>query len=153
MSDSPFGFDKPHDSPGFLLWQTSTIWQRQIKQALAEYDLTHAQFVIMALILWLNRNQQEPTQVDITELSKLDKMTTSKSLTDLHNRGYVARNERAEDTRAKHLSLTDKGRKLLNTIVPVVEDIDARFFNALSEDDAARMNNYLLQVVTHHTGI
>ena len=30
MSKAPFGFDKPEDSPGFVLWQTTTTWQRLI---------------------------------------------------------------------------------------------------------------------------
>ena len=38
MTNSPFGFDAPEDSPGFLLWQTTISWQRMIKQALELYD-------------------------------------------------------------------------------------------------------------------
>ncbi|MFO1259445.1 MAG: hypothetical protein U1E78_13685 [Gammaproteobacteria bacterium] len=34
MSNLPFGFDTPQDSPGFLLWQTTMVWQRQIKKSL-----------------------------------------------------------------------------------------------------------------------
>lgn len=50
MSNLPFGFDKPEDSPGFLLWQTTMIWQRQIKKALEQYNVSHAQFVIIATL-------------------------------------------------------------------------------------------------------
>jgi MarR family transcriptional regulator, organic hydroperoxide resistance regulator len=50
MSNLPFGFDRPEDSHGFLLWQTTMIWQRQIKQALEPYNISHAQFVIMATV-------------------------------------------------------------------------------------------------------
>lgn len=41
MSELPFGFDKPADSPGFLLWQTTITWQRLIKDALEPYDISH----------------------------------------------------------------------------------------------------------------
>lgn len=57
MSDLPFGFDKPEDSPGFLLWQTTMIWQRQIKRSLEPYDISHAQFVIMATLMWFEAHR------------------------------------------------------------------------------------------------
>jgi hypothetical protein len=31
---SAFGFEVPEASPGFLLWQTTTAWQRLIKKML-----------------------------------------------------------------------------------------------------------------------
>lgn len=52
MSKLPFGFEVPEDSPGFLLWQTTMIWQRQIKKALEQYNVSHAQFVMMATLIW-----------------------------------------------------------------------------------------------------
>lgn len=77
MSDLPFGFDQPQDSPGFLLWQTSVIWQRLIKKTLETYDISHAQFVIMALLLWFEAHHYNITQTLIVNWSKLDKMTVS----------------------------------------------------------------------------
>jgi len=40
------------DSPGLLLWQTTIFWQRMIKKALEPYGISHAQFVIMVILLW-----------------------------------------------------------------------------------------------------
>ena len=80
MSKTPFGFKTPEDSPGFLLWQTNTTWQRLIKKPLEQHNISHAQFVIMALLLWFEGQNTEVAQVDIVRMSKLDKMTVSKSL-------------------------------------------------------------------------
>ena len=57
------GFDKPEDSPGFLLWQTSITWQRLIKKALDSYDISHAQFVILAITLWFEKRSEEVRKV------------------------------------------------------------------------------------------
>ena len=57
-----FGFDKPEDSPGFLLWQTTITWQRLIKKALDAHDISHAQFVILAITLWFDNKKQEISQ-------------------------------------------------------------------------------------------
>lgn len=93
MSKLPFGFDKPEDSPGFLLWQTTMTWQRQIKKVLEDYRISHAQFVIMATLLWFESHHYDTTQSLISQKTKLDKMTVSISLKKLVSRGYIVRKE------------------------------------------------------------
>ncbi|HEY0518719.1 MAG TPA: hypothetical protein VGC84_04425, partial [Ilumatobacteraceae bacterium] len=46
-------FASPDLSPGFVLWQVATVWQREIRDALADLELTHAQFVLLASVGWL----------------------------------------------------------------------------------------------------
>ncbi len=131
MNKMPFGFEKPQASQGFLLWQTTIVWQRLIKKALEEYDIAHAQFVIMALLLWFEEHGYDTTQVLIANWSKLDKMTVSKSLKKLVTQGLVDRIEHETDTRAKNVTLTAKGKKLVNKLVPIVEAIDTEFFGVV----------------------
>ena len=131
MRNPPFGFDAPKDSPGFLLWQTTISWQRMIKKALEPYDISHAQFVIMAILLWLHGQKREVTQIDIVTMSKLDKMTVSKSLKKLVGMDLVARHENQEDTRAKSVQLTKSGVALAAKLVPIVEGVDEDFFAKL----------------------
>lgn len=135
MLDSPFGFERPEDSPGFLLWQTTVTWQRLIKKVLDAQDVSHAQFVIMALLLWFEEKEYEPHQNLIAEKSKLDKMTVSKSLKKLSTQGFVIRVEHERDTRAKSISLTQKGKSLIKKLVPLVEKIDDNFFNTIAQKD------------------
>jgi len=135
MKNLPFGFDRPQDSPGFLLWQTTMIWQRLIKKVLEPYDISHAGFVIMATLLWFQAHHYDTTQTLIADWSKLDKMTVSKSLKKLMALGLVNRAEHETDTRAKSVSLTDKGKDLVHTLVPLVEDIDKRFFAKITDQE------------------
>lgn len=135
MSNLPFGFDRPEDSPGFLLWQTTMIWQRQIKKALEAYDISHAQFVIMATLMWFEAHHYDTTQILIVNWSKLDKMTVSKSLKKLVALGYVNRSEHETDTRAKSVSLTKKGKDMVSTLVPIVEGIDYNFLGKVSNKE------------------
>ena len=127
----PFGFEKPEHSPGFLLWQTTMIWQRLIKKALEPHDISHAQFVIMATVLWFKAHKYDTTQSHIVTWTKLDPMTVSKSLKKLVSQGLVHRAEHEIDTRAKSVSLTDKGKALVNRLVPIIEQIDAEFFGTV----------------------
>jgi DNA-binding MarR family transcriptional regulator len=132
---SPFGFEKPEDSPGFLLWQTTITWQRLIKTALEPFDIAHAQFVIMAILMWFEEHDYDAVQVSIVNWSKLDKMTVSKSLKKLVEQGLVNRAEHNVDTRAKRVALTDNGRVLIGKLIPIVESIDAQFFGKVPKKD------------------
>lgn len=132
MTNLPFGFDTPEDSPGFLLWQTTMIWQRQIKKTLEQYNVSHAQFVIMATLMWSSAHGYDTTQILIVHQTKLDKMTVSKSLKKLVQMGFVNRIEHEIDTRAKSVSLTEKGKEMVRTLVPIVEGIDSKFFSKAS---------------------
>ena len=55
----------------------------------------------MAILLWFNGKQTDITQTDIINMSKLDKMTVSKSLKKLSAKELITRKENALDTRVK----------------------------------------------------
>lgn len=146
MSKLPFGFDKPEDSPGFLLWQTTMVWQRQIKRALEPYDVSHAQFVIMATLMWFETHHYDTTQILIVNWSKLDKMTVSTSLRKLVALRYVNRIEHETDTRAKSVTLTKKGREMVRVLVPIVEGIDSVFFGQVSDKEQKNLVHILAKL-------
>jgi DNA-binding MarR family transcriptional regulator len=148
MTNSAFGFDKPEDSPGFLLWQTTITWQRLIKKALDAQHISHPQFVILAVTLWFENKGEEVPQSLIIRQSKLDKMTVSQSLKKLVIDGYVKRIEHEEDTRAKSVILTNKGMALITKLIPIVEKIDADFFGTIKKNDQQLLINMLNNLVS-----
>ena len=99
--DHTFSVANAEDSTGFLLWQVTNLWQREIKKALVPFDLTHSQFVLMASIYWLTLQKQAVTQIVLSAHTKIDPMTTSTVLRTLQTKGLVSRAEHATDTRAK----------------------------------------------------
>jgi MarR family transcriptional regulator, organic hydroperoxide resistance regulator len=147
---SAFSVEKPEDSLGFLLWKTTTSWQRLIKAALAEYEVSHAQFVIMATMRWFSETKQEPTQISIAHHSGLDKMTISKSLKKLAAMGIVSRAEDTRDTRAKIVVLTVKGNKLIEKLVAIVDDIDKKFFGVLNKSEQNNLGHIFNCLVEKH---
>lgn len=148
MADRIFGFEKPEHSPGFLLWQTMITWQRRIKKALEPYDISHAQFVILANALWFEGLKQIPTQVLIARNTKLDKMTVSKSLKKLVSLGLIKRVELKADTRAKSVHLTIKGKIMASKLVPIVETIDEEFFGVMSKTNQQTLIKILDDLVS-----
>jgi DNA-binding MarR family transcriptional regulator len=146
MSKSSFGFKRPEDSPGFLLWQVTMIWQRAIKSALEPYNITHPQFVIMALLLWFSEQKIEPIQSMIIEKSKLDKMTVSGSIKKLVQLELLQRKESKDDTRAKTVKLATKGKVLMRKLVSIIEGVDDEFFAILDASDRQKLTHLLAHV-------
>ncbi len=143
---SAFSVDKPEASLGYLLWRNTTFWQRNIKAALMPYDISHAQFVIMAAIRWYFETKQVPTQISIAQLSGLDKMTVSKSLKKLASLGLVARSEDVHDTRAKTVVLSAQGNKLIKRLIAIVDSIDEQFFGVLNDKDKEMLNQLFCEL-------
>ena len=124
-----FGFKKAEDSPGFLLWQLTNQWQQQQRKALQPLGITHPQFVALAGILWLsNQNEQGPSQNQVAEFTHIDKMMMSDLVKTLIGKKLIERYKQAIDKRAYELTLTPHGHKLTLEAIPLVEAVDAKFF-------------------------
>ncbi|HLZ15919.1 MAG TPA: MarR family transcriptional regulator [Cyclobacteriaceae bacterium] len=145
-TDNTFSVESPDDSSGFLLWQVTNLWQREIRKALEKYNLTHSQFVLLASIHWLILHKQEVTQVVLSSHTKIDPMTTSTVLRTLQTKKLLQRREHATDTRAKTVELTDEGKKMTKLAVKTVEKFDSAFFKPLG-DSTGEFNKKLLQLL------
>lgn len=140
-TDNTFSVEKPEESSGFLLWQVTNLWQREIKKALEQYGITHSQFVLMASIHWLTLHQQEVTQIVLSAHTKIDPMTTSTVLRTLQQKKFIQRQEHATDTRAKLVQLTEEGKIIIKKAVVTVETFDKEFF---SISNTSELNKNLL---------
>lgn len=146
MADKIFSVKKAEDSSGFLLWQVTTLWQRSLKKALDKHNLTHAQFVLLASLMWLSRQQEMVMQIDLSNHSKIDPMTTSTVLRTLQEKGFLGRQEHVTDTRAKVVVLTDSGIKVVKQAIKTVEDFDREFFSSLNTK-RGDFNKHLLKII------
>jgi DNA-binding MarR family transcriptional regulator len=126
-------FEGPGESPGFLLWQATRRWQRELTAALKPLELTHVQFVLLASVWWLG----EPTQRELADQAATDPMMTSQVVRALEKRGLVGRRPDPNDGRAWRLVATSSGAELAQRAIRVVEDADAAFFEPV--DAAALM--------------
>lgn len=134
MTNTDFSFEKADESTGFLLWQVTNLWQREIKKALKKYQLTHSQFVLLASIHWLTLDKQEVTQILLSNYTKIDPMTTSTVLRTLQTKGLIIRQEHETDTRAKTVVLTETGIKNTKQAIKKVEQFDRQFFSSLATE-------------------
>ncbi len=143
-TDNTFSIEKTEESSGFLLWQVTNLWQREIKKALEEFGLTHSQYVLLARIHWLTLHNKEVTQVVLSNHTKIDPMTTSTVLRTLQQKGFLQRKEHLTDTRAKTVELTEEGVKIVKMAVVVVEKFDKEFFSLLGNKTTELNNNLII---------
>jgi DNA-binding MarR family transcriptional regulator len=118
-------------SLGFLLWHATLRWQRSIAAALRPLDLTHVQFVLLAVLWWyVTVRKEQPSQRQLAEQAGTDPMMTSQVLRALERKGLLTREPDPNDSRARRLRLTPKGRNLARKAIDVVEAVDDEFFAA-----------------------
>ena len=129
-------FAHPSASPGFLLWQVATLWQRHLRTVLDVVGLTHAQFVLLASAGWLDGHLEGApvTQAQIAEHARTDAVMTSEVLRTLERKGFVERLPHPDDARARRVLLTEAGRALVKRAITLVEAADADFFAAPSAE-------------------
>ncbi|WP_136707507.1 MarR family transcriptional regulator [Agromyces sp. H66] len=129
-------FDDASASPGLLLWRVTNAWQSAQRHALAPFELTHVQFVLLASLTWLEADEPV-TQADLAEHAGTDRMMTSQVLRTLEEKGLVVRAPHPRDARARALSATDAGADLANRANAAVEATDRAFFGRLGDDAGA----------------
>ena len=141
-------FPGPEQTPGFLLWQASTQWRRQIAAALSRLNLTHPQFVLLASIGWLTREGAEISQVELAHHCSTDINMTSQILRTLKKKGHIERCQRKGDARSKLPRLTSQGAKLVEQAIPMIEEVDEQFFCKIAKEKCV---DILKQLVEHKT--
>lgn len=127
-------YNSRDESIGLLFWQVSTLWQRAVKSVLRQFDLTHTQYVILAVIVELSESDIEITQKKISDFSMIDPMTVSSTLRLLEKKGLTQRIQSKVDSRANTICNTDNGLSVLKEAIKAVESVDISFFFETDND-------------------
>lgn len=135
-SDLATAFSSAEASPGFLLWQITNQWQSKQRAALAPFDITHVQFVLLASLVW-DSTSDGISQKQLAKRAKTDTMMTSQVLRTLEKKDLLVRRVSPNDKRAILVFPTSKGIALASKAVRVVEQVDADFFGILGAKTAS----------------
>lgn len=146
--DSPFRHAKADDSPGFLLWKLTALWQQKLAEALDASGLTQTQYAILASLRWFEEQGEPPNQAHLAAHTRIDKMTLSKALRRLEAQRLVKRTPSKDDSRAVEVVFTAKGRKLIPQAVRDIEAADAEFFGRLGVRDLAAYQALTAALIT-----
>ncbi len=109
------------------------------------YGLTVAEWRVM---LTLGRYPGR-TAAEITVRWAMDKMAISRALQRLENAGHISRQRNPDDRRSFRLSLTEKGRKLHDTVLPGATERYRTFVSCLTEQEIADLHRSLRKLIDH----
>jgi DNA-binding MarR family transcriptional regulator len=129
-ADQLFSFEGPDDNPGYLLAQATAHWQRSLAQVLQPMNLSPSQFLLLAAVQRLGSGTEPVTQAAVAQHTRTDKMTTSKIVRALEEKGLLQRPANEQDARARSLTLTPAGLKAVVRAAWALEEFDQQFFGA-----------------------
>ncbi len=133
----------PARSFGFRIWHLKHAWARRVEAALAPEGLTHMQFVLLRATQTLAEAGHRPTQARLADTLATDRMTVSKVLRLLEQKGLMARPVHPDDPRAHHVQLTPAGADAMARAVPLVLAAQERFFGRLGADRLSAFSDML----------
>ena len=113
----PFIMD---ESLGFVINRTSVAIKKEFAKRLKPYDLTPEQWSI------LNRlgEQDGLTQKDLADRTYKDQPNTARILDKLERKGLLRRADNPEDRRAFLIFLTDEGKSVRESIIPITTQLN-----------------------------
>ena len=118
----------PESAVGFVLWRIVARYQREVDRALIPLDLTHLQFVTLALAAWFGRSGETVNQAELARFGGIQPMQISHMLKTLESKGFITRERSVADTRAKRVMVTRDGVKVLRQALPRVIGVQGRLF-------------------------
>ena len=116
-----------NDSLIHLLHRASQIAEERLTHELGDTDVTPRQFAVLAMIA----DREDPSQTDIVEATGVDRSTLADIVRRLVDRKLVSRKRTKEDARTYALKVTDAGRRVLTTSMPVLARVEAELLDVL----------------------
>jgi DNA-binding MarR family transcriptional regulator len=127
----------PHASPGYWLHHATLAWRQACEAGLGE--TTYPQFnVLSAISILTARDGTEPTQQQVADFARMDRMMTSKLVRTLEERGQLTRAADPADARRQRLALTGEGAAALRTCITAARRADDEVFGTGPDVDVLR---------------
>jgi DNA-binding MarR family transcriptional regulator len=140
-------FRSEYQKSALNLIYTFNWMNEKIDRQFEPFDITQQQFNILRIL----RGAGQPLSTLQIRQRMLDKMSDTSRIVDrLIKKGMVKKTVCREDRRLVDVLLTDKGKKLLQTMDGLNEEMDA-IFKSLSNEEARQLNYLLDKIRTSDT--
>jgi len=124
---------------GFLLAKLHAAGSVLNNRALAAFDLKERSYSILILA----NSGLEPTQREMADFLSLDPSQIVALVDELEKRGLVVRAPGKQDRRAKTVTATRKGEKLLQEATEAAQRAEAEALRGLPADESAQLKALL----------
>lgn len=118
-----------------LMWQVIKQMIKSKKQILDEFYLTCSQFDILTALNHFTTTNQEIIQIDLSEKTGIDPMTTSTILRNMQKKGLITRDRSIINTRTVIVQMTTKGKSIYKEARSKIEAINTSIYQNISQKD------------------
>ncbi len=129
---------------GYLLWRITKYWQRARFKAIDEFNLTVPQLEILGSIYHMERDNENISQVLLSQMTEIAPMTTSTILKNLEKKNLIKRTENKIDTRARVVESTDEGKALFRRAIEKVKKDQEDIFENIDKKAMIHQLNILM---------
>ncbi|MFT6986720.1 MAG: DNA-binding MarR family transcriptional regulator [Psychromonas sp.] len=137
-------------SPALLrLFRVSDIFQRNILQHVEQFGLQMADFGVLCTL----RRSPSPYSLSPTSLYQSMLFSSgglSKVLGRLSQANLIERLDNPEDKRSKLVQLSARGKQLVETMLPPLQQKEQRILSVLSNEEQQQLNMLLLRILEEH---
>ena len=128
---------------GLLIWQTSNLWQSNIRKQITKSNLSFNEYLILETVYNLSKFLTEINQVDIVKHSFIDKSVVSAKLAKLDKKKLIKKMT-PNDNRSNKLALTREGKIIVEKIINDVIEVENVFFRKLNQESFNFINSLKL---------
>ncbi|WEM45490.1 MarR family transcriptional regulator (plasmid) [Photobacterium sp. DA100] len=135
-------FDR-RSSFGWLINVVANNASRTFDAELKKHGLTIALWPTL-MCLW---EEEGVTQTEISQKSKVENSTTTRTIDKLEKLGLVERQNDPNSRRSFRIFLTDKGRELKSNLIPIPVAINDKILSSLDKDEQKQLISLLQKMV------
>ncbi len=114
--------------------------KRSIDKHLKPYNIGSQQARIIGFIYEKQKQGHVPCQKDVETWLGITGASVTSLLQGLEKKGFIQRTTKASDERTKELTLTPKGKELIDTFLAIFNETEKKIMQGMSEEQRA---NYL----------
>jgi DNA-binding MarR family transcriptional regulator len=135
----------PNDRLAHLVRDAARGLTRALTVRLAEQNVSFGHWTFLR-VLW---EQDGLTQRELSEQAGLMEPTTFTALQAMEQLGYIRRARRPDSRRKVYIHLTDAGRALKETLVPLAEAVNAIAVRGADPTDVAATRALLVRMIAN----
>jgi len=137
--------DVPDDRLAHLVRDAGRVLTKTLQTKLADHSVSFGHWSFLR-ILWVTEGL---TQRELSEQAGLMEPTTYTALKAMEANGLIERRQLNGNRKNIHIYLTEKGRDLKQTLIPLAESVNDSAVRGVDDDDLLATRRTLLAIISN----
>ncbi len=138
-------YQESPDKLEILTCKVSKMLHKKRNRLLSSFELTGPQFDILSAIYQFSIQKREIIQIDLSNTTEIDPMTTSTILRNLQRKGLITRSRGVINTRTVEIEFTPKGFELYKKASVKIKSMNESLFQNIDKEHLVSILDILLE--------